>query len=316
MYAIVTIVAPIFGLIAIGYFAARFQLLSSGAGQGISDFAFTLAIPALLCRTIATAEFGALSPTAVWGSFYAGGFVTWAAATLLTTTLLARPAADGPSIAMTATFGNTVMLGIPLAIGAFGEPATAVIALILSIHAPIWWLLGMLHVQATGGHGSQGLAEVVTSLVRDLGRNPIIIAIAVGVLWRLTGLKLPLAVDKLLQLMAQAGIPTSLVALGLTLVGFEIKGQGATLAVVIALKLVLMPLVAWLMATQVFALDASTAGVIVILASVPAGANSFLFAARLGRAVNSASGAVALGTLISALTSTVVVSALASGVRL
>lgn len=311
MYAIFNIVAPVFGLIAIGYLAGRWQLLSSGATQGISDFAFTLAIPALLCRTIATAEFGALSPMAVWGSFYAAGFLTWALATLLAITLLARPVADGAAVAMTATFGNTVMLGIPLAIGTFGEPATAVIALVLSIHAPTWWLLGMVHAQATGGGTGQSLGQVAMMLARDLARNPIIIGIAVGVSWRLTGSALPVALDKLLQLMAQAGIPASLVALGLTLVGFEIKGQGPTLATVIALKLVFMPLVAWVVATQVFALDPLTTGVIVILASVPTGANAFLFAVRLDRAVNSASGAVALGTLIAAASSTVVVSLLA-----
>lgn len=311
MYAIFTIVAPVFGLIAIGYAAGRLNLLANGAAQGISDFAFTLAIPALLCRTIATAEFGTLSPLAVWGSFYAAGFLTWALATISVSWLLSRPAADGASIAMTATFGNTVMLGIPLAVGAFGEPAMAVIALVLSIHAPTWWLAGMLHAQATGGQSGQSVAQVAQMLVRDLARNPIIIGIVVGVAWRMTGIALPLPVDRLLQLMAQAGIPTSLVALGLTLVGFQIKGQVPTLAVVIALKQLVMPLVAWLIATRVFALDALTTGVIVILASVPTGANAFLFAVRLGRAVNSASGAVALGTLIAALSSTVVVTLLA-----
>lgn len=312
MYAILTIVAPVFGLIAIGYLAGRLQLLSSGAAQGISDFAFTLAIPALLCRTIATAEFGALSPMAVWGSFYVAGFLTWALATLLTSTLLGRPAADGPSIAMSATFGNTAMLGIPLAIGTYGEPATAVIALVLTIHAPTWWLLGMVHAKATGGGAGQTLGQIAKALALDLARNPIVIGIALGVAWRLTGLALPTVLDKLLQLMAQAGIPTSLVALGLTLVGFAIEGQGPTLAAIILLKQVFMPLVAWLIATRVFGLDALTTGVVVILASVPTGANAFLFAARLDRAVNSASGAVALGTLVAALTSTAIVVLLAS----
>jgi malonate transporter len=313
MSAILNIVAPVFGLIVIGYVAARWRLLSDGAAQGISDFAFTLAIPALLCRTIATAEFGALSPLAVWTSFYTAGFLTWGFATLLSMTLLARPREDAASVAMTATFGNTVMLGIPLAIGAFGDKATAIIALVLSIHAPTWWLLGMLHAQAAGGAPDQSPGKMIASLARDLMRNPIIIGILVGVLWRFTGLKLPVAIDRLLQLMAQAGIPTSLVALGLTLVGFEIKGQMPTLTAVIALKLVFMPLVAWLMAHYVFALDPLTTGVIVVMAAVPTGANAFLFAVKMGRAVNSASGAVALGTAVAAVTATILLNLLPRG---
>lgn len=310
MIAIVDIVAPVFGLIAIGYVAGRFRLLSANASQGISDFAFTLAIPALLCRTIATAEFGSLSPLAVWGSFYTAGFTTWAVATAMTPSLLKRPPADAAAIAMTATFGNTVMLGIPLAIGTYGAPASAVIALVLSIHAPTWWLTGMLHARATGGEPGQPLSGILAGLARDLVRNPIVIGIMLGVLWRVTGLELPTPLDRLLELMAQAGIPTSLVALGLTLVGFEIKGQVPTLLAVVALKLVLMPLIAWIMAAHVFALDPLTTGVIVILAAVPTGANAFLFAARIDRAVASASGAVALGTLLAALSAAVIVSLL------
>lgn len=311
MLPIFTIVAPVFGIIAIGYAAGRWKLLSANASQGISDFAFTLAIPALLCRTIATAEFGALSPLAIWGSFYVAGFSTWIAATLATRLVLKRPAADAPSIAMTATFGNTVMLGIPLALGTFGTPATAVIALILSIHAPMWWLIGMLHAQASGGQPGQPLGHIVASLARDLVRNPIIIGIMIGVAWRLTGLTLPAALDKLLLMMAQAGIPTSLVALGLSLVGFAIKGQIPTLVAVVVLKLVFMPMIAWLMASHVFGLDPLTTGVIVILAAMPTGANAFLFASRLDRAVASASGAVALGTLVAAATAAVVIANLA-----
>lgn len=308
MLPILTIVAPVFGIIAIGYAAGRFKLLSPGASQGISDFAFTLAIPALLCRTIAIAEFGALSPLAVWTSFYAAGFATWGLATLLTRTVLKRPAEDAASIAMTATFGNTVMLGIPLALGAFGAPASAVIALVLSIHAPMWWLVGMLHAQASSGQPGQPVLQIVSTLLKELVRNPIVIGIMVGVAWRVTGLQLPAALDRLLKLMADAGIPTSLVALGLTLVGFEIKGQLPTLTAIVILKLVFMPLVAWYMAAEVFALDRVTTGVIVILAAVPTGANAFLFASRIGRAVSSASGAVALGTLVAAVTASLVVS--------
>lgn len=310
MIAILTIVAPVFGLIVVGYLAGRFRLLPEAAIQGISAYAFTLAIPALLCRTIATAEFGNLAAGGVWASFYTAGFLTWFAASALTSFMLRRPAADAPAIAMTATFGNTVMLGIPLALGTYGPKAGAVIALVLSVHAPIWWLTGMLQAQASGGQKGQTLRQLFQGLMLDLVRNPIVIGIMLGVAWRLTGFTMPKALDRLLELLAQSGVPTALVALGLSLTAFRIKGQGATLGTVLALKLIFMPLIAWLMATHVFALDAIARGVVVILAAMPTGANAFLFATRLDRAVNSASGAVALGTAIAALTASLLVWAL------
>lgn len=308
MSSILTIVAPVFGLIMIGYISGRLEFISSSAAKGISDFAFTLAIPALLCRTVATAEFGDLSPLNILGSFYGAGFATWALATFMTVFILKRPGADAPAIAMTSTFGNSVMLGIPLAMGVYGSMATPVIALILSIHAPVWWLTGMLHVSVSGEHQGESRWSIITTTLNELIHNPIVIGIIIGALWRLTGLQLPSAIDRLLELMAQAGVPAALVALGLSLVSFAVKGQVPTLISVTVLKLLWMPVVAWILATYVFRVDDVTRGIIVIMAAVPTGANAFLFAVRLNRAVDSTSGAVALGSLLAAGTAAFLVS--------
>lgn len=310
MIVILTIVAPVFGLIAIGYFAARTRLLDETAGRGLTEFAFKLGIPALLCRTIATAKLSDLALLEIWAAFYGAAVMTWLTATALNVFALRRPAADGPAVAMTSVFGNTAMLGLPLAIATFGPAAAAPVALILSVHAPVLWLTGLVHSAAVSGQAGTSWWTLVASVARDLARNAIIIGIMIGALWRLTGLELPGPVDRILELLAQAGVPASLVALGLTLVAFEVKGQTATLTTVIALKLVLMPLVAFVLAKQVFGLGGVPLGVIVILAAMPAGANAFLFAAKEGRAVNSASGAVALGSTLAAATSAIVISLL------
>lgn len=310
MIVILTIVAPVFGLIVIGYVAGRMNVLGADAGRGLSDFAFKFGIPALLCRTVATAKFTDLSPLAVWGSFYVAAAATWLLATLLTRVVLRRPAVDGPAIAMTSVFGNTAMLGLPLALATFGPAAAAPVALVLSVHAPLLWLSGLFHSAAVSEHARATPGEMLAGLVGELARNAIIIGILVGALWRLTGLDLPVAIDRILELLAQAGVPASLVALGLTLVSFEIKGQASTLASVVVLKLLVMPLLAWAIAAHGFGVSGVTLGVIVILAAMPAGANAFLFATKEGRAVNSASGAIALGSILAAGTTAVIISLL------
>lgn len=308
MSVFLSIVAPVFALILIGYLAGRFGLLSESAGQGVSDFAFSLGIPALLCRTIATAKFADLSPVGIWLSFFGAAGLTWIAATIMTSAALRRPAADAPAIAMSSVFGNTAMLGLPLAVTTFGPAAAAPIAVILSIHAPLLWLTGMVHSRWVGQSAQVSGRELALSLIRDLSRNPIIIGIMIGAAWRLTGTQLPLPIDRTLELLAQAGVPASLVALGLTLVRFEVTGQVPTLLGITALKLVLMPLAAYILAEKILALSPVSTGVVVILAAMPTGANAYLFANREGRALNSASGAVALGTLLAATTSAIVIS--------
>jgi predicted permease len=78
----------------------------------------------------------------------------------------------------------------------------------------------------------------------------------------------------------------------------------------VVLKLLVLPIVGWGLAFYVFRLPYLQAAVVVLLCAMPAGANSFLFAQRYNRVVNSASGAVALGTALSLVTSALLLSAL------
>jgi malonate transporter len=312
---VLLIVAPVFALIAFGFLAARSGLLSQQAHRGISEFAFGIAIPALLFRTIATAEGpGHASPT-IWAAYFGATAITWLLATLAGAKLLRRPATDGAALAMSSVYGNIVMLGIPLALATFGEAAAAPMALILSINTPLYWLAGTLHIGWAGRQSDTPVARVIASLIIDLARNPIIIAIVAGGLWRLTPLVIPSAVEKTLQLLGQAGVPCALVALGASLVNFRIKGQAQTLAMLLLLKLLVMPAIAWTLAFWVLHLPPVAAGVVILFAAMPAGANAYLFATQYQRVVNSTSGAVALGTVLAAATVTALISILPGGVR-
>jgi malonate transporter and related proteins len=293
------IVAPVFVLIAIGYAASLSGLLSNAAHKGISEFAFSIAMPALLFRTIAVAEVPALEPLHLWGAYFGSVAITWLLATVLSAAVLRRSQADAASIAMGSVYGNIVMIGIPLSLSAFGDAAAAPMALILSINTPLLWIAGTLHMEWAERKEGTSLARLLASIFVDLARNPLMIAIVAGSLWRLAGLGLHPVVDKVLFLLAQAGVPCALVALGASLVNFQIKGQAPTLATMCLLKLAVMPAIAWVLAFWVFRLPPVAAGVVVLFASMPAGANAYIFATRYERVVNSTSGAVALGTALS-----------------
>ncbi len=307
MFIPLSIIAPVFGLIALGFICGRYKLLPESAASGISEFAFRLAIPALLFRTVATAKFEDVSIWSVWLSFYGAVFITWLLATVMTWRPLNRPAQDAPAISMSTTFGNTVMLGLPLCISTFGNESAATLALVFSIHAPTIWLLGSIHVAVTDRQPNQTPLKLLKELANELAHNPIVVGIAIGALWRLTGQDLPDTIDQMSKMLSGAGVPCALIALGLSLVNFTLKGQIPTLAVITGLKLVFMPIVAWFLATHIMNLPPLSAGVITLLAATPNGVNGYLFAQRYQRAVNSASGAVAMGTMLSVITLTVVV---------
>lgn len=307
MYDVVLIVAPVFGLIALGYLLGRFSVLSEEAGRGLAEFVFTAAVPALLFRMMVSAEMGeGASPFALWGSYYLSAAAIWVLAVLATKFLLKRPARDGASIAMGSTFGNIVMLGIPLALYRFGAEAATPIAIIISISSPLMWFVATLQVEMASEREHASLSGQFKELVLSLAKNPLIMGLVAGLAWRWTGLGLHPIPDKMISLLGQAAIPGSLVALGLGLTAFKLRGQVSTVTVICLASLAAFPALVWVLAFHVFALPPVWAGVAVLLAACPPGANAFLFASRYRAAEGSVSAAVALGTVLSVLSVTVI----------
>lgn len=302
MQAVIETVAPIFGLIALGFGIARVGYLPESTGKGLADFVFNVAIPALLFRLMLQETAAPAAPYMLWACFLCVMAATWLAASVLTRMLLKRPATDGASIAMASTYGNIILLGIPLAIDRFGAEAATPAALIVSVYSPTLWLAATLHMEWAGKSSGLDVVSLLRELASNLLRNPVIVALIAGLAWRQTGLGLHPLIDKTVALLGQAAVPGALVALGLSLSGFAIRGQTLTVTVILTLSLIFMPAVAWVLAFDIFQLPPVWAGVVVLLAAAPPGVNCFLFASRYEAAVGSVSSAVALGTALCALT--------------
>lgn len=313
--ATMLIVAPVFALIAAGYAAVLFRFVSEGAHKGISEFAFSIAIPALLFRTIVVSEFPDVSPWRMWGAYYGALAITWIAALLISALLRERREdhEDGVVFAIGSVYGNIVMLGIPLVLSALGNEAAGPMSLILSVNTPLLWLCGILQMELVSRKRTGSVLSVIWPILADLAKNPLMLGIGFGVIWRFTGLGLAPVVDKTIELLAQAGSPAALIALGITLFRFEVKGEMTSVAAISALKLLAMPTVAFALA-KLLNLPPVVTGVVVLFAAMPTGANAYIFAVQYQRMVNPVSGAVALCTLLAAVTLPVVVMVVA-GVR-
>jgi predicted permease len=301
MLAVLAIVTPVFALMGLGYLAAKLKYLPESAGPALSQFAFKVAIPALLFRAMLTAAPLQASPWRLLAAYGLMITAAWLAATLIAAFVLRRPAGDHAPIAMAATFGNTVMLGIPIAVLAFGPEATPLVALLIAVETPLLWIAGTLHIELA----RRGRAMSFTALSgvgRDLVVNPIILSMVLGVAGRLIGLELPAVPDRIIMLLGQAGVPTALFALGLMLATFRLGGEGAAVGAIAALKLLALPALAYVLAAHVFALPPLAVAVMVLHAAMPVGANPFLFAARYESSTGPISAAIVGSTLAAVVT--------------
>jgi malonate transporter and related proteins len=305
MNPILTTVLPVFGLILLGYGFARANIIDAAAGRGITLFVFNVAIPALLFRTVASMGQQQGAPWSLWFAYFGGLSLTWCAAALVSRHTESLNESGGAAASMASGFGNLALLGTPLALAHFGEGIAVPLGMILSIHAPVLWTAATLHRELARHSGSFSFVSLGRELFSMLTKNAIIIALAAGTIWRFTGFGLNPVPDKMLAMLADAGVPTALFALGVSLSAYSLKGSWTGMFSLIGLKMLLMPVLVFLLARYAVTLPPQWIKVAVLFASMPTGANAFLFSQKNDEAVAAVSGAITLGTGLAAINASV-----------
>ncbi|MBD0270696.1 MAG: AEC family transporter, partial [Acetobacteraceae bacterium] len=166
MAVVLGIVAPVFLIIALGYAAAKRGHVDAAGFKGLNAFAFSLAAPALLFLGGTT---GAVGGGQAALAFFVGTAAVYAATLFAARRFGGRPLGAAGMLALDATFGNTVMMGIPLVTAAFGAEALAVLLAILALHSMV--RLGTATVVAEIGlQAHAAWRRVLRATVSGVGR--------------------------------------------------------------------------------------------------------------------------------------------------
>jgi malonate transporter and related proteins len=241
----------------------------------------------------------------LWIAFFGGLSIAWVTAAVVSRYVESLNVSGGAAASMATGFGNLALLGTPLALAHFGEQVAVPLGMILAIHAPLLWVSATLHRELGRHSATFSVKDTVVSLGKMLLSNGIILALLAAGLWRMTGLGLNAVPDRMLELLADASVPTALVALGVSLAAYSLKGSWGGMFVLIGLKMVLMPVLVFLMCRYVVTLPPLWTKIAVLFASMPAGANAFLFAQTHDEAVPAVSGAIAIGTGLAAISASI-----------
>mgnify|MGYP002821251469 CR=1 FL=1 len=295
MAAVLSIVLPIFGLIALGVVGGKTRLFPEAAVNGLNNFVLYFAVPVLLFRTVVRAEPLAYLNMDVAYAYYLGSFVMLGAAMLFGRSVFALRAGEQASFAMGSMFANTSLLGIPLIFAAFGEPGLVPLMVIITFHSLIFASL-FFTLHDLGKSGAVGWTGTARMAAHSVVTNPVIIAIAAGFVWSLSGLALPGFVETIIDMLAEATIPAALFALGAVLAGFRVAGNVAQASTMAAFKLFLHPLLVFAAARYLFELSDLELAVVTMTAALPGGMMVFLIAQSYGVYVARAASSLLIGT--------------------
>ncbi len=295
---VVALTAPLFLLVLVGYALARWGRWPKPASDALTRFVFAVAIPALLFRLMS--EFSRLPPVdaRVLIAYFGGGIITYVAACFIAGRIFALDGTQQSLFGVGTIFSNGVLLGIPLAKVTLGDESLPVVSLILIFNSLLLWTLVTVSVEWARNRDLSvaGIGRTAWGVIT----NPVVAGILLGTVFSFTGLPIPAPIDQTLQLLGQAAVPMSLIVLGMGLVEYGVRDGWRPSLAITAMKLAVFPLIVYLI-SRGLALPLRELRAVVVLASLPVGANVYLMARQFKTLEGPVAASLVWSTLIAAL---------------
>ena len=300
---------PFFALVLCGWIAAKTRRLPGQAVASLNGYVLWFALPAMLFRFVATTPVETILDPRIAFCYMATGLIVFATTVGLLRRRFSQGWIDSSFGALAATWPNWGYMGFGLLPALLGQDALATMIaagmMDLLVLMPAALLVAGRSSAAASGGGT--LTTLVQSL-KGVARNPLFLAIAAGLAVSLLHLPMPRPVDEFLRLLGSSAGPVALFAIGVFVYRpgpVRIDAGGWLL---IAVKLLIHPLLMWLVAGPVLGLPPVTVTVMTIVAALPAAGTAFLFAERNGGNVDRVASAILLSTVLSFVTITALAS--------
>jgi hypothetical protein len=280
---------PDFSLILAGFLVCRFTPLGRKVWEPVESLVYYLLLPVLLFQSIVKSPLDVREAS----SLIAVGWALSAAGMLLAWSLPHVPALgrridkrDHAGAAQVAFRFNS-FIAFAIALRLAGDRGTQLMAVLIGVCVPF---VNVGAVWPMARHGKSGL-------VRALATNPLIIATVSGLVFNLAGLRLPAWLEPTLARMGSAAVALGLMTAGAGLQFAMLAAHKTLTAGILAIKHLLLPLVAWMLA-RLFHLDPVQTAIVLAFSAMPTASSSYVLAARMGYNGPYVAGLVTLSTIL------------------
>lgn len=276
---------PDFLLILAGFLLCRYTALNRPVWEAAERLVYYLLFPVLLFNSIVRTPLdpGSTAQLAI------GGIGTAACGIVLAYSLKHLPRVDPLAHASGAqvAFRFNSFIGLAVAERLLGAQGVAWAALLIALCVPICNVAAVWPLARHGGHG----------YLRELSRNPLILATVAGLLANVAGLSFPQPVALTLNRIGLAALPLGLMAVGAGLRLGALREWPRLATGFITIRHLVLPLVA-LGLSALLHLPAPQALILLMFSALPTASSAYVLAARMGGRADFVAGLITLSTLI------------------
>jgi len=294
---------PFFLILGLGYGAGKSGFFPEEATAWLTRFVFYFALSAMLFRFAANLSVGEVFDIRFVAAYlWATGFVY--GLVMLVAFLRGTTIEEAAIEAQCGVIGNVGFLGVPMLTLLMGEAAIGPVMLVLSIDLIVFGSLVVILV--TGSRDDGGGLAVLGTVGMGLMKNPMIVAICLGLAWSALALPMPPVMSAFLETLGGAATPGALFAIGASLASKSAERPFVAGWLSLS-KLVLHPAAAAFAALVLFSVEPYAAAVMIAAAALPVAGNVYILAQHYRVAPHRVSASILISTALAVISVSLVI---------
>mgnify|MGYP000987251975 CR=1 FL=1 len=288
----ITMLLPVFAIFVLGYAGQKKFRLDL---KGISTISMYIMSPFLVFRTFYQTEFHAdyyymilFSLLMCLGIIIVVYFIA---------SLKKYSQAETCGMILASAFMNSGNYGIPVVLMLFGE-AGVDYAIVLMVNQSLLVSTIGIYIAAKGSPQGNGIKEAL----RSVFHMPMLYGAVLGILFQMLHIPLSIPVFSVVDLVANAAVPTIMILLGMQLANISVQQlEKRKVSLSLSLKLAVSPLLAYVI-TLFLPVDPLLKQIMIIIAAMPTAANTTMLALQYNTKPEFVSSATFFSTLLSLAT--------------
>jgi hypothetical protein len=293
-----TLVAPVFLIVALGYFLKRIGVINENFVSVSSKIVFTISLPALIFIEVSSIHLEEILNVNLILFVYAGTLVTFAAV-WITAGFFTRAGKDKASFIQGSFRGNFAIVGLAIIVNYYGIDNLGKASLVLAFTIPLYNILSVIALTVPLKEKEHKYSNTFFEILK----NPLIIAVFAAIPFSYFGIIIPGFLKTSIGYLSALALPLALVGIGGFLSFSDITKESSLTVTSTILKLLVFPAI---MTFAAYLLDfrGIDLGIIFILFACPTAIASFIMAEAMGANSRLAGNILLLTTLVSVITIT------------
>lgn len=238
-------------------------------------------------------------------SYYAAVFFVYLVGAILSKVMFNGGSHEQSIFGMGAAYSNATIVGIPICIYVLGEKSLLPLFLIISVHNLVLFVVGVFIAERSSFSASSFFKSVL-KIFKDLARSPITGSLMLGGVINIFNIPLIKPLEDSITLLSQAAVPAALFVLGASLNKYKIRGNISPALMIVALKMLLLPLIVWFLVFRVFSVDPLWASTALLTAAMPIGISVYVFSQKYQKYEAPIATGIVLSTILSVVTLAVI----------